>query len=1064
MAKKIMQEKSIVLLWFIFIGGFVSAAEPFSIRGTDIELSFKGGNCESLKETASGRELLREACPWASYVTSDGKAVQSSDISSGADGALVITFKDGVRLVERFKDAKFGLEFSVEEFTASDCQSVTLACLRPACRSYIGGMANASSDDDSAVALRAFDYEGEMKASRDGLTVSVAGRFKAKGKRFALLAGSRHGVVEKLRDAVKASGLVYSEAGGPWSLGSPQTRQSYMFANMFSKSVDAWIDAAVRAGVSIIHLHSWHDTLGHYEVNPRKYPGGISDMKSVADKIRAAGLNVSMHTLTACIDFRDSWVTPVAHSNLIATYTYTLANPLTKDSTEVVVNELPGPKHDVVMTYSSNGNAIEIEGEIVTYTGIRREKPYAFTGITRGAINTKVKDHAAGTRAKYLQQRYFSFYPEVDSPLADELADRLAYVYNTIGADMVYFDGSEGMRDPYAIAKMGAKIAARLDRRRNPPRIEMSCSPPHFYPFRSTIGALDNVTFGAKPFEAYHIRANRASGQKSNFIETQMGWWQPQMPKKTSRCRFPDETEYFAAKNAGVDSAMSLQGLNANSGFLPALQEKALTKIGWYERFRLARAFSDDVIRELADETKEGILEQGAKGEWLYTPIEACMHRVRGDGVGNRWKFNVASSGTADVRVEALSNLSSYESPAARSVFNSTSLTKFKPISAKGVKLAAVSADDPERGCVTRLTAVNDSGRRRGAWARLERTFDGPEYLNLDGAEGIGLWVKGDGSGAILDVQLQNPREHAAARSDHLVKIDFKGWKYVELPFRERDVDAYLKYEWPFVIGNPEYMNLLRPKFVAVVRIFLNEIPVAGVEGVLDANSENIGSRPPSLDVSISDIKALALRETTCEDISLKVNGEKVPVPFEFMVGDYAELKDGVWNLYDEKGDFKKRANGSSIELKAGVNDCSYVARASDRAAARAEVTFFVRGNPRPALKPLTDEMRGSLSWEAEMPVEWSPSKGADTLPPVKMRPGEDARLEVTLRGPVKDPVLKVKRFFGWHEWKLESVEAGRVKKFTDGPTVDGVRALRLESSDPENANALVEIVKRYVY
>lgn len=1042
--------------------GLTADAKPFSVSGKDMSLSFDGGRCVSLKESVSGRELLREPSPWASYVAANGKDIRANDVSHSEDGSITITFVDGTRLVERVKETAFGLEFSVEDFTATDFKSLTLACLRPACRSYVGGTANAASDDDSAISLRAFDYESEMKASAESLRVCIDGRFPVRGKRFALIAGPRKGFVEKLRDAVKASGLVYSEAGGPWSLGSPQARQSYMFANIFSKAADAWVDAAVRAGISIVHLHSWHDTLGHYGVNQKKYPGGIEEMKAVADKIRAAGMNVSMHTLTACIDFRDSWVTPVAHSNLVATYTYTLAKPLTKDSTEIVVNEMPGPKHDVVMTYSSNGNAIEIDGELMTYTGIRREKPYAFTGITRGVYNTKVGDHAAGARAKYLQQRYFAFYPEVDSPLADELADRLAYVYNTIGADMIYLDGSEGMRDPYAISKMASKIVARLDKR-IPPRVEMSCSPAHFWPFRSAVGALDNVTFGAKPFEAYHIRANDAAGRKSNFMETQMGWWQPQMPKKTSRGRFPDETEYFAAKNAGADSAMSLQGLNANNGFLPTLQEKALTTIGWYERFRLARAFSEDVMKDLANLDKEGVLEQDDKGEWTYTPIESRVHRVLGEGVGNRWKFDVPASGMADIRVEALSNLSNYESPAARSVFGAKSLAKFSPVSAKGVKLESSVIDDPERGRVTRLTAVNDSGRRRGAWARLERTFEGPSYLNIDGADGIGLWIKGDGSGAILDIQLQNPREHSSARSDHIVKIDFKGWKYVELPFRERDVDAYLKYEWPFKVGHPEYMNLLRTKFVSVVRVFLDEIPLSGVEGVLDGNSENPGSRPPSLDVAISDIKALALHETTCEDISLKINGEKVPVPFEFTTGDWAELKNGVWNHYDEKGDLKGRVSGPRVVMKAGENQCSYSAKASDRAAARSEVSFFVRGERRRALKPLTDEMKKSLAWEAEMPAVWSPSKGADSLPPVKVRPGEDARLEVTLRGPVKDPVLKIKRFFGWREWKLESVEAGQVRKFTDGPTIDGVRELRLESSDPANADALVEVVKRYV-
>ena len=1039
-------------------------ARDVVLDGPDATVTFGAdGSLAKLVEKASGRNLLSAPAPWVAAVDAAGRARHPKSLAERAPGELVFTFADGQRLVQKVAATDFGLVFTVVESSVAGAESLTLASVRPACTNFVGVMANALSDDRSAVSLRAFDYESAMLAAKGIALVKIPGRFDPVGKRVALLAGPRAGFIEKERRAVKASGLFYSEAGGPWSLGSPQTRQSYMFANMFGKSADAWIDAALRAGVSILHFHSWHDTLGHYDVNPAKYPGGIPAMKAVAEKARAAGLSISMHTLTACIDFRDPWVTPVAHSNLVATYVYTLAAPLDTASKEILVNELPGPKHDVVMTYTSNGNVIEIDGELVSYTGVRREKPYAFTGIGRGAYKTRVKDHPAGARAKYLQQRYFSFYPEVDSPLADELADRLAAVYNGIGADMLYLDGSEGMKDPYATAKMAAKIGARLDKSRHPPRMEMSCKSAHFWPFRSTIGAWDNVLYGAQSFEDAHIRVNDADGKDSNFMETQMGWWRPQLAARAWRCRFPDETEYFAAKNAGRDTAMSLQGLDANRGYLPDHQEKALTLIGWYERFRLAQAFAEPVAKELATLGREGRLEQDDEGAWTYTPVRTEAHRVKGDGVGDRWTVETEKGGAADLRVETFYNLSDYASPAARGVFGPDSVAAFKPSSAKGVTAEAKRADDPERGAVVRLTASNDSGSRRGAWAGFERRFAGPDYLSLEGSAGIGFWVKGDGSGAILDVQLQNPREYSSAcRADHLVKLDFKGWKYVELLFRERDIEEYVKYKWPQKVDHPEWMCSLREKFVWAVRIYLNEIPLSAAEGVLDANSETAASRPPSVDIALSEVKALALKETTNEEIVLKLNGEKIAVPFEFAAGDWAELKAGRWAHYDENGGFKGCAAGPSVALKAGANACAYSAKASDRAAARAEVTLAVRGERMPALKELTDEMRAGLKWEAEMPVVWAPAKGAATLPPVKVRPGEEAKLSVKVRGPVKDAVLKVKKFFGWHEWTLGTVKEGEVRTFADGPEVDGVREVRLESSDPSSADALVEIVKHY--
>jgi len=174
--------------------------------------------------------------------------------------------------------------------------------------------------------------------------------------------------------------------------------------------------------------------------------------------------------------------------------------------------------------------------------------------------------------------------------------------------------------------------------------------------------------------------------------------------------------------------------------------------------------------------------------------------------------------------------------------------------------------------------------------------------------------------------------------------------------------------------------------------------------------------------------------------------------------GDWAELRDGQWDLYDEKGVLKERAPGEKVVFKQGLNKVAYTAKASGRMAARAEVKFFVKGQPMPALAELTDEQRRALDWEAEMPAEWAPSKGAETLPPVKVRPGEKARLEVKVRGPLADPVLTV----NGQAWKLASVPAKKTKTFTDGPVVSGIVDVKMESSDPTAADALVEFAKRY--
>ena len=71
--------------------------------------------------------------------------------------------------------------------------------------------------------------------------------------------------------------------------------------------------------------------LGPYPVSTYAYPGGIEEMKRAVEKVHAAGLQTGIHTLTACINVRSDWITPVCDTNLVADAVYTLAQPLTPE-------------------------------------------------------------------------------------------------------------------------------------------------------------------------------------------------------------------------------------------------------------------------------------------------------------------------------------------------------------------------------------------------------------------------------------------------------------------------------------------------------------------------------------------------------------------------------------------------------------------------------------------------------------------------------------------------------------------------------------------------------------
>jgi len=804
------------------------------------------------------------------------------------------------------------------------------------------------------------------------------------------------------------AGVPVSKLGGPWALGAEANRGSYLFADMTYASVDDWIELARRGGFSTIHIHGWWRTLGHYDVNTNLYPRGLADMKDAVRRIHTAGLCAGIHTLTACIDPRDAWVTPEASPDLIPFDSYTLARDLSPTDTVLVVNERPSSRHDTVFTYMGNGNAIRVGTEIIQYAEVSRELPYVFSRCTRGAFNTRPAAHAAGERADYLQQRYLAFYPQPDSPLADALAGRIAAVFNACKLDQIYFDGSEGMMSRYGIDAMRRAIFKRLD---GDPLVEASCHGAHNWWFHSRLGAWDHPVWAAKRFHDKHIAVS-ARYRATDLLEPQMGWWAPRQSTPHARGHFLDEMEYFACKNLGLDAAMSIQGVNVSQAPLPYQVERQLTLLGWYERLRLARYFDSQTVARVSAPGDEFRLRQTREGDWRFTPVRMSSHRISALGNGSEvWSANNPfDMQPLCVRLEALYAAGPYDSPARKPVLSPDDFSSLKTATASPaitLALSAETADAPGGGPSLRLRATNASASRIGAWARATLDIP-PPYRNLGGNAAFGLWVKGDGSGALLNLQLGTPREYMHALSDHYVTLDFTGWRYVELLARERDVERMADCVWPYGGTYDIYRNPLDVAHISRVNLYLNDLPPGG-----------------GADIAISPVMALPVQATTLAHAELTVNGQTFPLPFALASGDFAELEpDGSCIRYSPRGEPLEccptcparpalhAAQPASLSVPAllpGTNALRFsCAPPANNTRARAEVTLSLFGasfgTPNPRRK--IDWQR--LDREYEMPRLIEPADSAEQTWEVAARPGENPRLEIELCGAMRAPALTV--------------------------------------------------------
>lgn len=870
-----------------------------------------------------------------------------------------------------FGEVRFGLtpfkggqRFTCEKLALKDGDEYAYA-LSPACCKYLGWRANILSDDTNAVALRVYSPKAKMFVSHTEISAVVK-----EGDSFGYASGPRKGFRKRLAAMSLDSGAPCTKAGGAWSLSSDLCRRSYLHAiDPSMTNLESFISFCERAGFGTLHLREgWCEGFGHYTVNRKAFPNGLDDLKRAVARIHAAGLKAGFHTLTACINPNDDWLKTDEITNLLAWTSYTLAEPLTTESREMIVNELPIDKHDVVFTYSGNGNAIRVGRELIQYTGVRREKPYAFTGLKRGAWGTPVSAHAAGEKADYLQQRYLSFYPAPDSSLMEKVSGAIADVFNTCDFDQVYCDGAEGMMTGYGLSKARWAIAEKIEKDDVINEGAMSLGQDgygaHTWWFHSRVGNLDVPHWGPKRFHDIHLEGSGLTERKANFLTPQFGWWEPKLSDFHSRTFFVDEMEYYAAKNAGHDLVASMIGVpKLTAEPMPYHASRMLTVFGWYEHARLMKAFTPAARAALKVPRADYALRQSEQdGRWY-------LQKVRG----------------ADVRrVEAKFGAEPYDSPRAKTILSAADVSALKVSSATKVPVSAqvASVNDAERGAAIVLSARNRGSTSRGAWACAARPFAGPRYFNGQVAAGptnvaLSVWIKGDGSGALLNVQLENPREHGAAYQEHYVDLDFTGWRHFEFTFRDNDADRWADYEWPYKDWVGIFHRTVFRGRIGAVNLYLNEIPAGG-----------------TAEVAIGEMRVVPIASKTVPA------GEQ---PFDLKSGEFAELDaHGAWIKYDPDGEpLERKVTGDKLDQKIGEPILAF-----------------------------TDADVRTIAYEAMMPQIWDPAKGFDCLEPVVVRPGETARIEAKVYG-AKDArvtIGKVSRVGGGDFGVLSGVNPVTVK------------------------------------
>ena len=415
-----------------------------------------------------------------------------------------------------------------------------------------------------------------------------------------------------------------------------------------------------------------------------------------------------------------------------------------------------------------------------------------------------------------------------------------------------------------------------------------------------------------------------------------------------------------------------------------------MTVLGWYERARLAYGFSPAALAVMGRKGVESRLRQNAAGVWEIEPVASFVRKIR-SAEDCSWEVKAPVPAKLSLRVKAAYGTAPYEAETAKRLLGAGDVPRMKiNAAAKGVVQTVTAATDAEHGRTVVFSSENRDVPTEKAWTEAYLHFGHP-FRDLrvptgDGSGAFGFWLKGDGSGAVLDLQVRSPGMYDCGWSDHIIKIDFTGWRYVTFHLRERDIADFVDYIWAHpVYVYPQFRQLVNLKWVERVSVMLTRIPAHG-----------------KTVVEMSEIRVLPTVSETLTGVSVSVGGQTHPVPFALASGEWAEKEDGFWTRYAKTGDPVERKPGSDDSFDVGTQRCVFRA---DRENARAEVVLFARGKARSALADGVTSAK-QFDYEAMLPQWYEPAKGFCDIAPIVARPGEQARVELEVFGVVANPTL----------------------------------------------------------
>ncbi|WP_423130224.1 hypothetical protein [Gaoshiqia sp. Z1-71] len=829
------------------------------------------------------------------------------------------------------------------------------------------------------LSMNLFTHVRQLPPLQTHLWATCYERFGLEGAEITLLGLPREKILPVIREVMtKANDIPFSDEGGACALMKKEGYGSYLmnFGTLTEETVDEWIETCRRMGFTQIDSHGGGDffEFGTFDLNKDKWPDGWDSFKRINARLHQAGISHIFHTYAFFIDKNSEYVTPVPGKDLGYVRTFTLAEPVDENNYEIVVKESTANISTITGFHTENSVTLRIGDELIRFSEVSKSAPYKFTGLRRGANGTKPSSHAAGEVAYHLSERFGRFVPGPETGLFDEMAQRHAEIVNHCEFDGIYFDAIDGAAVLggeenfwYYGTKFIFEVAKHLKR---PVGMEMSSMSHHWWHYRSRWQAWDRPVRGYKRFIDIHLASIKASAFflhdeiKSNewehgrwrghsplidkyagiengqiLLPLHLGWWGNQSwnPPQLEPTFF-DDIEYLGCKMIGNNAGFSqLGGVDKKTLDDIPLFKRSAEILKQYEELRQQDYFGEEVKRLLRQPGKEFTLFQEEDGEWNFKPVTYQKHKVTGLGhPSSQWTVNNEfGEQPVKLRIELLMSVKTYNDSSNIILADFSNPDDFiRELSAEGIAgRISISEEKTPDGEISGTFSAKNAGKspQDGSYINLEKTF--VPAVNLGRNKALGVWVKGDGNGQVLNLSVRSPMHIShGAHGDRFITIDFTGWKYFELV--EIESSKISDYSWPddshFYVYD-SYRHTVDFNHIEKFQLWYNNLP-------------------PGKDVEckIGPVKALPMVPIPLENPEITVNGKKITFPVTMNPGMFLELNSASdCKLYGPKGELlmEVRIDNEVLVLAPGENQISFSGKGTEGINSRAQVTVISEGS-----------------------------------------------------------------------------------------------------------------------